>query len=69
MKILGRMSQDGIQNRVQDILDTLKKYCADLNVDDYGSILSNLSSIVKLTHSREEYLDWLMEQVEKSVSE
>ena len=43
MKILGRMSQDGIQNRVQDILDTLKKYCADLNVDDYGSILSNLS--------------------------
>lgn len=66
MKVLSRFTQDGIQNRVQDVLDTLKKYGVHMDIDDYGFIQSNLASIVKMTHSKDEYLEWLQKQVEKA---
>ena len=69
MEVLGRISQDAIQNRAQDILDTLRKYCVKLELDDYGFIQAQVAAIVKLTHSREEYLEWLRKQVDKATED
>ena len=67
MKVLGRKNQDAVQNRAQDILDTLKNYRDKLELDDYGFIQAQVASIVKLTHSSNEYLEWLRIQVDKAM--
>lgn len=67
MKVLERINQDAVQNRAQDVLDTLKKYRTQLELDDYGFIQAQLASIVKLTHSQGEYLEWLQKQVNKAM--
>lgn len=67
MKVLSKKAQIKLQETVQSTLDILGTYLWDFDIKDSGRILDNLSRIIKLTHSSEDYLVWLKEQVDKKI--
>ncbi len=65
MKYLSKKKQTEIRMLVDLVIATLPLHIKDLDV--LGLLYDKLSRIVKASHSSEEYLEWLQEQVDKTV--
>lgn len=65
MKYLSKKKQQEVRMLAEKIIFVLPLHIKDIEV--VGSLYDKLSLIVKATHSREEYLEWLMEQVRNDV--
>ena len=65
MKCLSLTKQEEIKKLVYDVMVILRTNIKDIEV--VGKGYNALSQIVKATHSQQDYLDWLIQQVEDDV--
>lgn len=67
MKILTKKNQSEIMRCADQVLSLLRSYVSDPAALGYG--YDKISQIVKESHSKEDYLEWLMKNVLDSVDE
>ena len=65
MKCLSLKKQEEIKKLVYDVMVILRTNIKDIEV--VGKGYNALSQIVKATHSQQDYLDWLIQQVADDV--
>ena len=66
MKYLSLTKQEEIKKLVYDVMVILRTNIKDIEV--VGKGYNALSQIVKATHSQQDYLDWLIQQVADDVN-
>ena len=66
MKYLSLKKQAEIKKLVYDVMVILRTNIKDIEV--VGKGYDALSQIVKATHSQQDYLDWLIQQVANDVN-
>lgn len=66
MKYLSLTKQEEIKKLVYDVMVILRTNIKEIEV--VGKGYNALSQIVKLTHSQQDYLDWLIQQVADDVN-
>ena len=66
MKYLSLTKQEEIKKLVNDVMVILRTNIKDIEV--VGKGYNALSQIVKATHTQQDYLDWLIQQVADDVN-
>lgn len=66
MKYLSLTKQEEIKKLVYDVMVILRTNIKDIEV--IGKGYNALSQIVKATHSQQDYLDWLIQQVADDIN-
>ena len=66
MKYLSLKKQEEIKKLVYDVMAILRTNIKDIEV--VGKGYNALSQIVKVTHTQQDYLDWLIQQVADNVN-
>ena len=66
MKYLSLKKQEEIKKLVYDVIAILRTNIKDIEV--IGKGYNALSQIVKATHSQQDYLDWLIQQVADDIN-
>ena len=66
MKYLSLTKQEEIKKLVYDVMVILRTNIKDIEV--VGKGYNALSQIVKATHSQQDYLDWLIQQVADDIN-